>query len=236
MIWLAPTEGAIREYLEALKDDTSNGIPYKTSSLPEKHGCDILIPTKAGVFGYQRKTFPDLVASIHDGRLYYELNQLNSSATVSTAFLIVEGNHSTTIDGTNYTEADIPVATLRSIIAKFNHFGVGYIPTQSPRDTVACALSVSRYLSSGRVGDVHRPKQLSNDWGQVDSKAYGLFLLQSFPGVGPKVAEAIYDFFNGVPITWSVNPGELALVPGIGRKKAEALYAALRPGGPVRPA
>lgn len=230
MIWLAPTEGAIREYLDSVP------IPYKTSSLPEKHGCDILIPTKQGIIGYQRKTLPDLVSSIHDGRLYYELNQINASATISTAFLCVEASFSTTIDGTEYTEATLPVATLRSLVAKFHHFGVGFMPTASPRDTVACALGVSRYISSGKAGDIHRPKQTTNDWGQTNSKAYGIFLLQSFPGIGPKVASDIYDFFSGVPITWSVNAGELALVPGIGRKRAERLIASLAPGGAIRPA
>lgn len=234
MIWLAPTESAIREYLTSL--DEAHSTPWKTSSIPEKHGCDLVIPTKSGIIGFQRKTLPDLVASIQDGRLYYELNQINSSATITTAFLIVEATFSTTIDGSNYTEANLPVATLRSIIAKFAYHGIGYCPTVSPRDTVTAAFGIARYLASGRAGDIHRPKQTSNSWGQTDSKAYGLFLLQSFPGVGPKVAEAIWDYFNGVPITWAVNAGELALVPGIGRKKAEALVSALRPGGSIRPA
>lgn len=234
MIWLAPSEGAIRAYLGSL--DESNSVAWKTSSIPEKHGCDLVIPTKSGIIGFQRKTLPDLVASIQDGRLYYELNQINASATVTQAFLCVESSFSTTIDGENYTEANLPVGTLRSIVAKFQHHGVGYLPTTSPRDTVTAAYGVARYLASGRAGDIHRPKQVSNDWGKTDSKAYGLFLLQSFPGVGPKVAEAIWDYFNGVPITWAVNAGELALVPGIGRKKAEALCAALRPGGSIRPA
>lgn len=238
MIWLAPTEGAIREYLTSLDDAASptHTIPWKTSSIPEKHGCDLVIPTKQGCFGFQRKTLPDLVASIQDGRLYYELNQINASATITQAYLCVESSFSTTIDGTNYTEANLSVGTLRSIIAKFQHHGIGYLPTASPRDTVAAVNGVAAYLASGRAGDIHRPKQTKNSWGQTDSKSYGLFLLQSFPGVGPKVAEAIYDYFNGVPITWAVNAGELALVPGIGRKKAEALCAALRPGGDIRPA
>ncbi len=230
MIWLAPTEKQIRDHLSETE------IPWKTSSLPEQHGCDILIPTKQGIIGYQRKTMLDLVSSVQDGRLYYELNQLNASATIKYAFLCVESRFITTIGTDQYVEAQISVSTLRSIIAKFHHFGVGYLPTSSPSDTVACALSVARYLSSGRVERIQRTKNTSNEWGRTDAKGYGVFLLQSFPGIGPKVAEAIYDHFNGVPIQWAVNAGELAQVPGIGRKKAEALIAAVRPGGAIRPA
>ena len=228
MIWLAPTESKIRDYL------TTTEIPWKTSDLPEKHGCDILIPTKKGVVGFQRKTLPDLVSSIQDGRLYYELSQLNASATVAHSYLIVESMFVTTIDG-NYAEAQLSVSTLHSIIAKFHAHNVGFLPTQSPRSTVTCCLSVSHYIASGKSGVLHRPKQVTNEWGQSNSKSYGVFLLQSFPGIGPKVAEAIYDHFNGVPIQWAVNAGELALVPGVGRKRAEALVGALRPGGPIRP-
>lgn len=230
MIWLAPTEKAIRDYLQETEE------PWKISTLPEKHGCDILIPTKSGIVGFQRKTLPDLVASVQDGRLYYELNQLNASATVSVAYLCVESTFSLSIGSDHYIEANISVGTLRSIIAKFHHFGVGFFPTTGPVDTVHCAMSVARYISSGRIGAIHRAKQTSNEWGQSNAKSYGIFLLQSFPGVGPKVAESIYDYFNGVPIQWAVNAGELAMVPGLGRKTAEKLIAALRPGGAIRPA
>lgn len=230
MIWLSPTERAVREYLQ-----TTN-VPWKHSDLPEKHGCDLLIPTKVGVIGFQRKTLPDLVASIHDGRLYYELNQIISSATVACAYLMVESDFATTVDNTAYTEANLSVATLRSIIAKFHHFQVGFIPTSSPSDTVVGAVGLSKYISSGRIGSIHRSKQTQNEWGQSNAKSYGVFLLQSFPGIGPKMAEAIFDFFQGVPIQWAVNAGELAMVPGIGRKTAESLVGSLRPGGPIRPA
>jgi DNA excision repair protein ERCC-4 len=227
VIWLAPTEGKVRAILQAQEDQE-----WRISTLPEKHGCDLIIPTRAGAIGFQRKTLPDLVSSVQDGRLYYELNQLNSSATVNTAFLIVESSFSTTVDGTSYTDANISVSTLRSIVAKFHHFGIGYLPTANPTDTLAAATSVSKYLANGRVGDIHRTKQVSNVWGQTDAKSYGTFLLQSFPGIGPKMADAIYDYFSGVPLTWAVDAGQLAQVPGIGRKKAEALIASVRPAGP----
>lgn len=228
MIWVAPTERQIHDLL------SQSDHKWQISPLPEKHGCDILIPTKVGIVGFQRKTLPDLVASLQDGRLYYELNQINSSATVAHAFLIVESNFVTTIDG-NFTEANLSINTLNTIAAKFHVHGIGYLNSASPSSTLSCCLSVSKYIASGKAEVIHRPKQTSNEWGRTDSRSYGIFLLQSFPGIGPKVAAAIYDYFNGVPITWSVNAGELALVPGIGRRKAESLIRSLAPGGPVVP-
>lgn len=223
MILVAPTERQLHAILSGSDER------WKISSLPEKQGCDLLFLTKSGIVGFQRKTLPDLVASLQDGRLYYELNQLITTSTVRCAFLIIEGSGSRTSDDTYFTEANISVETFRSLVAKFFHNGVGVLQTFSPRDTLACCLSVSRYLSSGKAAVIHRPKQVTNEWGRTDSKAYGVFLLQSFPGIGPKVAAAIYDHFGGVPLSWTVTPAELAKVPGVGRRRAEALIGAVAP-------
>ena len=220
MLLVDQSENEIHSFLP------TTGENWKIYSLPEKHGCDILVPTNVGIVGFQRKTLPDLVASLQDGRLYYELGQLNASATVSYSYLIIESALTTTTDG-NFIEANLSVSTLRSITTKFHVHGIGWFYTRNTADTIACALSVSRYLSSGNAWAVHRPKQLSNAWGQVTSESYSLFLLQSFPGIGPKVAKAIYDHFGTVPLAWTVTAAQLAAVPGIGRKRAEALIAAL---------
>lgn len=225
MLLVAPTERIIHDIL------ASGTEPWKISSIPELHGCDICVPTRMGIVGFQRKTLPDLVSSLQDGRLYYELSQMDSSATVRYPYLLVESTFYTGGDGTHYIDANISVSTFRSLVAKFATHHVGFLPTQSPRDTVECALSISRYLSSGQQSHIHRAKQLTNSWGQVDSEAYGVFLLQSFPGIGPKVAKAIYDHYGTVPIGWTVDAASLAKVPGIGRKRAETLIAALKPSG-----
>jgi ERCC4-type nuclease len=229
MILVAPTEQQLHNVLRLSPQNQS----WRISSLPERHGCDLLIPTKLGIVGFQRKTLPDLVSSLQDGRLYYELGQLNASATVSYSFLIIESALDTTTDYEQFTEANLSVAAFRSIITKFSVHGTGWLHTYDPTRTIDCALSVSRYLASGNAWHIHRPKQLSNAWGQVTSESYALFLLQSFPGIGPKVAKAIYDHFHTVPIAWTITTDDLAAVPGIGKKRAESLIAALAPAPPT---
>jgi ERCC4-type nuclease len=221
MLLVAPTE----HQLHAVLPSTPHS--WKISTLPERHGCDILTATKVGIIGFQRKTLPDLVSSLQDGRLYYELNQLIASATVTYSYLIVESDLTTTPDNSYYTEANLSTGTLHSLIAKFYTHGVGFLPTHSPLHTVACCISVSRYHGSGKSDIIHRPKQVSNEWGQTTSRGYGIFLLQSFPGIGPKVAAAIYDHFGGVPMHWSVTAADLAAVPGVGRVRADSLLGAL---------
>lgn len=219
---VAPTEHDLHE-----KFRTSN-LRWQVSSMPERHGSDIISVTPTGLIGYQRKTLPDLSSSLLDGRLYYELAQMVSSASLATSFLVIESPLRRTVDELSFTDSTITPAQLRSIIAKFHLNGIGYLPTASLTDTFAAIQSMGRYLSSGDATTIRRPKQLSNTWGTIQSDAYALFLLQSFPGIGPKLAGDIYAHFHGVPIAWTVDAKALSAVPGIGKKKAADLIAALQ--------
>lgn len=219
---LAPTEHDLHALF------TQQSIPYKVSSLPERHGCDALSITGYGIVGYQRKTLPDLQASLLDGRLYKELAQLQSTATVTYPFLVIESELSRTVDG-QLIGSSIGISAIRSIITKFALHGVATFISSDLQDTCSTIVTVSRYIESGKGFDIRRPKQLRNEWGTVNSDAYALFLLQSFPGVGPKVAGAIHSHFGGVPLKWTVTVEQLMEVPGVGRKMAEALINALNP-------
>jgi DNA excision repair protein ERCC-4 len=199
-----------------------------TSPLPERHGCDVIAITPLGLVGFQRKTLPDLSASLEDGRLYKEVAQLNASANVSYAYLILESRLLRTVDGA-LADSPITLHTLRSVIAKLSVFNMCVLYSESTDDTVACIDSVSRYLASGRAGLLKRPKQSTNQWGKHTSEDFSRFVLQSFPNIGPHLASAIYAHFGRVPIAWTVTAEELAETPGIGRRRAEKLIAALPP-------
>jgi ERCC4-type nuclease len=97
-------------------------------------------------------------------------------------------------------------------------------------DTLRCITRTSSYIGSDAASSIKRPKQLKNEWGRVTDESYALWLLQSFPGVGPKQARAIYDRFNGVPIQWSpsVTVETLSSIHGIGPKTAQRLIKSLK--------
>jgi ERCC4-type nuclease len=169
-----------------------------------------------------------LSASLLDGRLYLELSQLQSSGGISYAYLIIEDTLARNTEGT-LLGGTLTIDQIRSIIVKFAASGVSYLPSSSVADTAQTVLNVGRYVNSDGFDSVRRPKQLLNSWGTVDSDAYALWLLQSFPGIGPKNAAAIHKHFGGVPIAWTVTASELQAVPGIGKKMAEALIKSLTP-------
>jgi len=196
--------------------------------MPEGHGCDAVSITSKGLVGYQRKTLQDLQASLLDGRLYKELGQLQASASISHSFLVIESELKRTIDG-ELIGSTLSIGSVRSIIAKFAASGIGYLPSNSTEDTSRVIIDTSKYLASDSSGHIRRPKNLTNEWGNVNSDSYALFLLQSFPAIGPKNARNIHSHFGGVPLQWTVTVEQLMEVPGIGRKMAVSLIDALNP-------
>jgi Fanconi anemia group M protein len=222
MLLVAPTEHDIQQFL---KDSDES---FRISSLPEKHGCDILSLTQSGIIGFQRKTLADLNASLLDGRLDYELRQIISSATLSYSFLIIESSLSRTVDN-GFSECSLTIDAFRSILAKWASRGVGYLPSNNSGDTIRCITSVSRYIGSNRHTLDTRPKQLKNEWGRITSESYALFLLQSFPGIGPKQARSILSHFPTFPLAWTCTADDLAQIHGIGLKTATKLIDALSP-------
>lgn len=221
MLLIAPTEHVLQGLLRA-----DSEVPWRISSLPERHGVDVISLTGRGILGFQRKTLPDLNASLLDGRLNWELNQIAASTTLSHSYLIVESTLARTIDG-EFVEAKLSVGAFTSILVKFQSRGVGYLPSSSSMDTLRTVLSVTRYMGVGQHTLDTRPKNLKNEWGKITSESYALFLLQSFPGIGPKQARLILEHFPTFPLQWTCTAADLAQIRGIGMKTAERLISAL---------
>ncbi len=203
------------------------------SPLPEQHGADFLLFTPRGKIAIQRKTYPeDLTASLQDGRLAREINLLVNTADF--AILIAEGDPAFTAEGhvisaykSGYTRQ-----SLRNILRSLVHVhGIAVERTSSIDDTVAAVLELRDWFEKGEhTSLLVRPKgkQRANDFGLVNRRDAARYFLQGFPGVGPNLAEAIFDHFGGVPLRWECDIAELQAVYGIGPGRAKALWAALQ--------
>ncbi|MDD5704054.1 MAG: ERCC4 domain-containing protein, partial [Dehalococcoidales bacterium] len=221
---LSPTENSLAEELE---DEAI------TSSIPEQKGADILLYTDSGIVGFQRKKAPhDFVLSVTDGRFARLLPLLTKNCTFSR--LIIEEKFSFYRDGTLdlgrfkggsriYTRF-----TDRSIHGILNDiefiWGVHVHTTRDIKDTVTYLKSVRDFMSSKRhMGLFTRPKA-KGTWVVPTGEDIELWILQSFPGIGPNSASAIIEKFNGrIPLCWTCTIDELASIKGIGKKKAVEL-------------
>ena len=200
----------------------------KSSSLPEQHGCDVIYLGKTVRVGFQRKEVADFVASLADGRLSKELGQIESSPVLTHKSLIIEGKWSWTSDGMSVRQyISFSRRQLRSIVTSLQLQGVIYHEADSVADTVRVIEGVVGYLSKRKHYSLTRRPKARDVWGHTTNEAFAIHLLQSFPGIGSDTAKNIYDYFAGVPITWTVTAEELTNVKGVGRQTATRLISAL---------
>lgn len=204
----------------------------KSSTLPEKYGCDFLIISRKMKTGVQRKKFPeDLLASLADGRLYQQVHQM---IALDRAVIVLEGYGKWTMDGeliSNHFTQSFTKRQLYSLIASLAfEFGVEVLIVRDARETMEFLESLESWAGKEKHQSLRsRPGPSKDSWGRVGIREVGIHLLQSFPGVGPELAGRIYDTFGGVPLSWEFSgPESLMMVPGIGRSKAESIYGALK--------
>ncbi len=195
---------------------------------PERHGVDILWaePKVGGLIGIQRKELKDLIASVTDGRLAKEVQQMQS---LKLAVLAVEGRANWTPDGVfvhrfvHWTRAQH-----RSLLRSVQQRGIVVEFTDDSADTVALCYEIAAWAAKGNHHSLDtRPKPFPDKWGTRTSKAWGIHMLQSVPGIGPSHAESIWDSFDGnVPIGLTCNEARLAQVKGLGPKRIKSLVEA----------
>ena len=212
MMLVSPTEP---EELKAL------GI---VSSLPEEYGADFLWGTPHGIVGVQRKAVPDLLASLSDGRLAVDLARLDSC---DAAVLVMEGRTRWTADNRLIDRAYRREAWEALLLSVQFSAGVPVVRTDSLSDTVFWLRCAVEWFSKETHRSLRTRPKTTDSWGVYN---FSTHMLQSFPGIGPELAERIVRHFGGVPLRWTVTERELMSVKGIGQERARAMIRALEGG------
>lgn len=198
----------------------------ESSSTPERYGADFWWVANGETWGIQRKKFPtDFLQSLHDGRLTKELSQMQQ---LDHGIVVLEGLGTWTDQGT-LLDQEFTLGQLYGwMMSCFFEMGVPVFRVKSQRDLLHFIDRMEAWSKRKSHWSLsRRPKAKKTMWGERGNKEYGIHLLQSFEGIGPAAAEAIYDHFDGVPMTWEVTVDELVGVKGIGPKTAEKLMEAL---------
>ena len=192
-----------------------------TSSAPEKHGADYLWYTKhIGMVGVQRKEINDLIASLADDRLAREIPLLQR---LDYAMVLIEGRVEWTDDGFLLTaSSQFTRAQYLGILWSLSLSGLSTGFTNSQTETTEYLSLFYRWtLKERHTGLMRRAQKASRDeYGQRTDRAWQIFVLQSFPGVGYERAKAIVDHYGGLPLAWT---GKLDDVPGVGEGTATRL-------------
>lgn len=211
MILVSPSEP--KEFLDLIPD-------AMRSTFPERFGADFLAVRRGLAAGVQRKTPQDLVASLEDGRLVEEVNRLKR---LDVPVLLLEGEDFAPVRS-RYTGEQV-LRLIFSVQAE----GVWFMASSGIKATAAVVTELAGWLAKGEHLSMRtRPKTVDRDgWGRATDRDWAVFILQGFPGLGPVLAEAIYDRFGRVPLAWTCTERELREIDGIGPKRARELIRCL---------
>jgi ERCC4-type nuclease len=193
------------------------------SVVPERHGCDVVWGTAGGeLAGVQRKELTDLWSSLQDGRLAREVAAM---ADLVLRVVVLEGRLRWSARGRLATaRAPFTRDQLRGLVLSLQLRGIAVLHTDDLADTCAAVVHLRRWHAKPHHSALdHRPRT------PPPTRAWGAHLLQSFPLVGPEVAGAVVDHFDGVPLAWTCTPDDLAAVRGVGPVRAAVMTDALHP-------
>ena len=219
---IAPTEPA-----------SFKAIGDVVSMAPERMGVDAMWSTENwGMVGVQRKEYKDLIASVADGRLAREVAQMQR---LGLAVLIVEGRMRWSTDGLLMDPyLRWSKSSHRGLIRSVQSKGIWVETSENTADTIDAVQDLIRWTAKPRHNSLDRRPGPTGDWGRASERDFASHLLQGIDGVGPVLAEAVLDRFNGVPWQWTCGYDDLLAVPGMGPKTAEKMWHALGAEVPPR--
>lgn len=166
----------------------------------------------------ERKTVEDFVRSIYDGRLFEQASRL--SENYPNVVYVVEGDPEVA-----FHEKTRARQVTAAMVALMVDYGVRFLwslkPSQTAEVIFYLAKRVQLDMGHARVV-IHRKPRLSS------IREWQLYVLQAFPGVGPKTAEAILERFGSIEEFCRATLAELSTVTGLGEKKAETIKKILK--------
>lgn len=209
----------------------------------EEYGADAVWVGRKLLYGVQRKALSDFVASVDDGRLATERLQMFS---LDRAFLILETGErggaaprempNTSLAALGAYGRPWTGPQLRGVLYGLMADGIQVICTRDEAETIARVVELEAWSKRADHQSARSRGSCPTDvFGKRDNRQYGVWLLMSLPGVGAKMAGAIWDHFGGLPIGLREGVGvkELMAVEGVGKVTAQRVVDVLGWSGRV---
>lgn len=159
----------------------------------------------------ERKTLPDLVASIKDGRLFRQSCRL--AAAPLWAVLILEGT------GKDLASCSMRREAIQGALMTISLFlGIPLLRSMNAEETAWLMLLAARQRRRFADGPLRRAGRRPRGKYQVQAR-----VLQGFPGVGPERARRLLERFGSLEAVLTADVAQLAAVTGIGKGTAESI-------------
>jgi len=204
-------------------------VREERSSIPkilEKEGA-LVIRRRLDVGDYlvsedsvvERKSVGDFASSLFDGRLFDQAKRLRE--VYNNVYYIIEGNIKKIVYrwSNRLKQFSSAMTTLATV------FDAKILWSVNEENTAYIILSLAKNLQSheGRTHIViHKKPRLSS------IEEWQLYVVQSFPGIGPRLAESILNEFKTVERFCNASLTELSRISGLGEKRAELIKRVLK--------
>lgn len=160
---------------------------------------------------FERKTLPDFITSIKDGRLFHQAIKLASSELRSV--IILEG-----------TSSDISRSSMRreamqgALITLTLILGIPILRSLNAAESAQLILYSARQVKS--IASKPLPRRGARPKGK---KAVQLNIMEGLPGIGPKRALSLLNKFGSIEAVLTADLEELRAIEGIGKRLAESI-------------
>lgn len=209
-----PRREAMQPRIAVVVDDREVGAEV-VSHLLANPACEIAIRHLplgdykiAGRLLLGRKRWPDLVASIADGRLFSQT--CRSAASPLRTVLLLEGSESE-IDACSMRRGAIQGALITVSIV----LGIPVLRSNSAEESARHMLDASRQLGRATSGAIRRPGSRPKS-----KRRTQLQILQGLPVVGPARAARLLDSYGSLQKVVHADGDDLARTTGIGKSVA----------------
>jgi len=162
----------------------------------------------------ERKRVDDLAKSTFEGRLFDQIKRLKSSD--KRVILLVEGNINYLRRITSKYKA-VEAALITAIVL----YEIPTLYTVNAQHSAEVIKYIAEKLQKDHDKGPSLPtyRKVSKPKG-IDFREWQLYILSSFPGIGPKIAEKLLIKFGSLIDVFKASPAELSRVEGINEEKA----------------
>lgn len=171
-------------------------------------------------FLFERKTLPDLVASIKDGRVFKQACCL--AAAPQRGIIILEGSSAC------LRKSNMHRAAIQGLLIKISVFlNIPVLRAKDAEESARLILYTVRQ-SQKLTGSVNNHTRHFPHKRPKAKQKTQQFILQGIPGIGPSRAKALLNYFGSVEAIFSANAEELSAVSGINQTISNTICWAVK--------
>lgn len=191
-------------------------------------GVDFCFSARNRWSGVQRKEVSDFVASVNDGRLRQEVQQM-VGADLEYKALVIEGNVRWSMDGeliaSGFGSSWNREKHIKQLLS-VQDAGVFVLSSSDTADTARVLLDFQGWVKKGDHTSLKGRGPMVSAWGTKTNRDYQLHVVTSLPGIGIELAGRLLDEL-GMILGLRVTREQLMSVEGVGPKKADTILKAL---------